>query len=138
MADLTFERRTLLVQLFGVSMRSHLDRSLDRTKRRTDWRPWHEGRVPRYDNEILAEWAFRQARRQGHHPLVDNALNWRYDPGETGPLAWQSMVVSVILCETDEDREAVRRMRRWDKRTLVYAAPTGPASLASYQVETTP
>lgn len=125
--DLSLETRTLAVQRFGVSLRSRLERSLDRTERRSVWHPWYEGRVPRSDYEILAEWAFRAARRQGHHPLVDNDFHWSYNPEMSGEYAWQVMIISVVMCETDEDRAYVRRIRRWDRMTLVYPAPMVPS-----------
>lgn len=103
--------RETTVEKYAVRLRSNIHRSADRTIRSGELTRLlgHKPRLPRPDNEVMAAWVIRGAKRAGACPVDDPT--WEYDPGFSGPDAIQYATVRCLIPKDDAERRLFARLR---------------------------
>ena len=99
------------VETYAVRLRSNLHRSADRSVRSAELARLlgHKPRRPRPDNEVMAAWVLRGAKRAGACPVDDP--RWDYDPGISGPAATQIARVRCLIPKDDAERRIFAGLR---------------------------
>lgn len=124
-ASSRFTQKTKPIEKVAVSLRSNLDRSVRRSERAAAWRDYHGTRRPRRDDEIMAAWVLRGARRLGGVPVDVPRHDYRMDP--FGPGATQMASVRCLRPDNDYERRLFEGLRvRPDLRTLNYLEEPPP------------
>lgn len=95
--------RDATVERYAVRLRSNIHRSADRAVRRGP------GGRPRPDNQVMAAWVLRGAKRAGACPVDEP--NWHYDPGRSGPDAIPTATVRCLIPKDDDERRLFSNLR---------------------------